>query len=169
MKMGKNQYMVAPVLDQALTGDCLNWRRGRESQAWVRKFWVVGKRRKSKRADAANLFKPPVYRSYQTFSSPLSRDLIKSFQGSPSIDLITAIHGWDICLRLLWADLYVGCGWGHCQQQQLKIASKRKSDFAMARKSASPFYGLNNMLAVEEEEDEGGWGVVSSFSYKPEI
>ena len=31
----------------------------------------------------------------------------------------------------------------------------------MARKSASPFYGLNNMLAVEEEEDEGGWGVVS--------
>ena len=33
----------------------------------------------------------------------------------------------------------------------------------MARKSASPFYGLNNMLAVEEEEDEGGWGVVSTF------
>ena len=31
----------------------------------------------------------------------------------------------------------------------------------MARKSASPFYGLNNMLAVEEDEDEGGWGVVS--------
>ena len=33
----------------------------------------------------------------------------------------------------------------------------------MARKSASPFYGLNNMLAVDEEEDEGGWGMVSSF------
>ena len=37
---------------------------------------------------------------------------------------------------------------------------ERKSDLVMARKSASPFYGLNNMLAVDEEEDEGGWGVV---------
>ena len=32
----------------------------------------------------------------------------------------------------------------------------------MARggKSSSPFYGLQNMLATEEEEEEAGWGLV---------
>ena len=51
----------------------------------------------------------------------------------------------------------MGCG---REQGHLKIAG---IFFVMARKSASPFYGLNNMLAVDEEEDEGGWGMVSSF------
>ena len=50
-----------------------------------------------------------------------------------------------------------------CGREEEHLKNCRKENFVMARKSASPFYGLNNMLAVDEEEDEGGWGMVSSF------
>ena len=115
-------YKMCAIYDggEVLTRDCLNWSRER-GQAWVRKFWVVGEKRKSRRREASNLFKPLLSLSQpggekekpQTFSSPCS---CPSFLSQP------AIQAWDVCQQVFWADQYVGCGG---EQEHLEIAGKK--------------------------------------------